>query len=605
MKTINNLLDILSKKERKQGYFMLLMILLMAFFETAGVASIAPFMAALSDPQIIINNEIFHRIYLTMGYEDTEVSSLGPDGFLFFLGGIVFMLLIISVIFKALTTYLYEKFSALVGYSVSRELVKGYLKQDYGWFLNRHSSDLGKSILTEVNAVITGALLPLMKLLSNLAVVIAMTVLLIYADPFLAVSISLVLVSVYSIVYLLLRSFIKDIGLDRVLANEERFKIIQEGFSGIKDIKVYGLEEEVIKRYEDPARRFALNTAYQHIAGQLPRFLLEAIAFGGMLFLILFLMFRYENIQEVIPLLALYVLALYRLLPALQQIYAQITQIRFTVPALEILHKDFVSLAGADTDLEENKDEIPVRFKEYLQMKDVHFSYEKADKQSLKGINIIIKPRTKVGFIGSTGSGKTTLVDVILGLFIPQKGEVLIDGTVLNKTNVRSWQRSVGYVSQNIYLSDDSISSNIGFGLSKDSIDQPKVEEVSKIANLHDFIMTLPDGYETEVGEAGVRLSGGQCQRIGIARALYNNPDVLIFDEATSALDNITEKEVMAAINNLGSDKTIIMIAHRLSTVEKCDEIFVLEGGSVVERGSYDELKETSKQFQKMLSQEH
>jgi ABC-type multidrug transport system fused ATPase/permease subunit len=299
-----------------------------------------------------------------------------------------------------------------------------------------------------------------------------------------------------------------------------------------------------------------------------------------------------------LPIISLYVFAGYRLLPAAQIIYSSFTQLTFTSPSIEKLYNDINNLNSINLDCD--KGLLPLNKK--ISLNNICYSYPNASKTALKNISLSISVKNTIGLVGATGSGKTTVVDIILGLLEAQKGTLEIDGKIINKQNTQSWQRSIGYVPQNIYLSDDTVAANIAFGQDPGDIDKEKIQKASKIASLHDFVIhELPNKYETTIGERGVRLSGGQRQRIGIARALYFNPQVLILDEATSALDNITEKHVMDAVNNLGKDKTIILIAHRLSTVKNCDKIFLFEKGELKNEGTFDELINNNENFKKSV----
>ena len=276
------------------------------------------------------------------------------------------------------------------------------------------------------------------------------------------------------------------------------------------------------------------------------------------------------NFNNSLPLISLYVFVGYRLMPAVQQIYASISQITFMSPSIDKIYNDVKNLKQPA--IKENKEVL--RFEKKIVLKNINFNYPKSLRTALRDINLNISAKSTIGLVGATGSGKTTTVDVILGLLNYQSGTLEVDGKIINEQNVRSWQRLIGYVPQHIYLSDDTIEANIAFGVNHNNINYDNVVNASKIANLHDFVISeLPEKYKTIVGERGIRLSGGQRQRIGIARALYHKPSVLIFDEATSALDNQTEKSVMEAVNNLRNDITIIIIAHRLTTVKKCDKI--------------------------------
>jgi ABC-type multidrug transport system fused ATPase/permease subunit len=272
---------------------------------------------------------------------------------------------------------------------------------------------------------------------------------------------------------------------------------------------------------------------------------------------------------------------------------------RFGTGTLNKLHEDFVATAAGRAIPSVPGESAPaLRLTEQIELEDVHYAYPRAERPAARGVTLTIPARSTVGLVGGTGAGKTTTVDIMLGLLVPDRGTLSVDGIPITADNLRAWQRSIGYVPQQIFLSDDTVAANIAFGLKAEDIDQAAVERAARVAELHDFVLReLPDGYATKVGERGVRLSGGQRQRIGIARALYHDPDVLILDEATSALDNLTERAVMDAVHNLGRAKTIVMIAHRLSTVRECDTIFMLEGGRVVAEGSYDDLIETNRQF--------
>ena len=603
MKIINKIYSLLLPDDRKKGHYLLIMVLIMAILDSLGVASIAPFVAVLANPDIIVDNIYLSKFYDFTGFSRADNIPIEIESFLFILGILVFITMLFSTLFKAWTLYSFERYAQQCNFSLSCQLVSGYLRQPYSWFLNRHSSDIGKTILSEVDAVIRGALFPLIMVIAYSAVTLAIMSMLFIIDPLLASLVGLGLGGIYVITYVFLRKHMSNIGEDRVLANKERFKIIQEGFQGIKDIKIYGLENTLLKRFYSPALRYAKHTATQHIIGKMPRFLMEILAFGGILLVILYLMKNYEGFSDVVPILALYTLAAYRLMPSFQQVYSQVSTLRYSISALNILSDDLEMLKKNDienADFSDSRKSLGIKYG--IHLNDIYFRYENQEELTINNISLKIPVRNTIGIVGSTGSGKTTIVDIILGLLQPNSGHMIIDDKMINHKNIRSWQRTIGYVPQQIYISDDTIVANIAFGHNPELIDLEKVKNSAVISNLHEFIIEeLPNGYDTTVGEQGVRLSGGQRQRIGIARALYNDPEVLVFDEATSALDNITEKEVIEAIRNLGNKKTIIMIAHRLSTVRHCDNIFVLDKGNLVGQGSYDQLIEANPQFQNMI----
>ena len=579
MQIIKKVLFLLTPSERLQTYLLLFMILIMALLDTIGVASILPFIAILTNPNLIETNLILNSVFEASKIFGVE----NNQQFLFILGIFVFILLVVSQVFKVITTYFQVRFIQMHEYSIGKRLIEGYLHQPYSWFLNRHSAELGKSILSEVATVIGGCIYPVMELISKGMVTIALIVLLVLVDPKIALIVGLSLSCAYGLIFFCLRSFLKRIGKERLKKNQLRFMLVSEAFGAVKEIKVGGLEQIYIRRFSDAAKNFAEYRASSQTISQLPRFILEAIAFGGVMLMILYMMRQTGGFINSLPIISLYIFAGYRLMPAVQQIYTAFTQISFNSPSIDLLNKDIKNLKPFNSNQANDADALSLN--KAITLKNIYYNYPNTTRTALKNININITAKSTVGLIGTTGSGKTTTVDIILGLLEPQKGTLEVDGQVVSKQNSRAWQRSIGYVPQHIYLTDDTIEANIAFGLDPKDINQEAVEKASKIANLHEFIMhELPNKYQTTIGERGVRLSGGQRQRIGIARALYHNPQVLILDEATSALDNQTEQAVMDAVNNITKNITIILIAHRLNTVKNCDIIFKLEKGQIIKQ---------------------
>ena len=372
---------------------------------------------------------------------------------------------------------------------------------------------------------------------------------------------------------------------------------VSEAFGAAKEVKVRGLEKKFIENFSSSAYIYARIDSHVQVISELPRYILEAIAFGGILLIILYMMAQSGNFTSALPIISLFAFAGYRLLPALQMIYVSFTQLTFVGPTLNRIYDDLKNLKPFLT----SKDNVVLSLNKKLSLNNINYSYPNSSRTALTNFNLEIYAKSTVGLVGATGSGKTTTVDIILGLLEAQKGTLEVDGKIITKKNSRHWQRSIGYVPQHIYLSDDTIAANIAFGVEPSDINQENIEKASKIANLHSFVINqLSEQYQTTIGERGVRLSGGQRQRIGIARALYHNPQVLILDEATSALDNETENIVMEAVNNINKDITIILIAHRLSTVKKCDNIFLIENGEMIAQGSFDELVKSNKSFSMM-----
>jgi ABC-type multidrug transport system fused ATPase/permease subunit len=398
---------------------------------------------------------------------------------------------------------------------------------------------------------------------------------------------------------------LRRIGKIRLQANRERYHAVQESMGGVKELKIIGLEDIYLARFRAAAYRMARLQTTSDILGNTPRYVLEGIALGGMILLVLVLLIqRGGDLTSMVPTLGVIAAAGLRLIPALQNIYQLFTVIRQGEASLQSIHADMTGL-DQDNYLNRSKQEsLPARpLTRRLELEGIHFAYPGTERSALRGLDLAIEANTTIGIVGGTGAGKTTLVDIILGLLDPSEGVMRVDGEPVTPETRRAWQKTLGYVPQTIFLSDGTVAENIAFGLPHDKIDLAAVERAARVAALHDFVMKeLPDGYETKVGERGVRLSGGQRQRVGIARALYHDPATLILDEATSALDNLTERAVMEAVHNIAGRKTIVMIAHRLSTVRNCDRIFLLRNGQVVASGRFEDLVREDEEFRQMAA---
>jgi ABC-type multidrug transport system fused ATPase/permease subunit len=589
MQLIKIIIFFLSSSERKFLSLLLFLTLLVAILDMIGVASILPFMAVLTDPDVVEKNRLLNESYKYFQKFGIE----NKDQFLIIIGSLVFVLLLISLFFKALITYLQLRFVHLTGYNISKRLVEGYLNQPYSWFLNRNSADLGKNIISEVN-VFVGYVNLILDVIAKSMAVILLIILIIIVDPKLALIITLVVGSIYLVIYFVTLKYLTKIGDDRFKNNLLRFKAVNEVFGAIKEVKIRDMENNFSKNYSKPAKIFALTLASSGAIRELPRFAIEAVGFGGVMLIILYLISTQGAINNIIPIISLYVFAGYRLMPAVQKIYSNFSKISFFDSSVFKLYQDTKSLDLPLT----SQNKTVLTPKKIIKLKGIYYNYPNSSRTVLKNINMNINVKSTVGIVGATGSGKTTTIDIILGLLDVQKGTLEVDDKIINNHNVKDWQSCIGYVPQEIYLIDSTIAANIAFGIAPEDIDQKALEKASKISNLHQFVLDeLPKQYQTTIGERGVRLSGGQRQRIGIARALYHNPKVLILDEATSALDNQTERVVMEAIDNLNNNITIIMIAHRLSTVKKCDNIYLLEDGEIKHQGSFEQLIKLDESF--------
>lgn len=589
---IRKLFALLPSKERKQSVFLLILIMCSAILEVLGVASIFPFIALLSNPSFIESNLLINKIYLLSNLNNTQL-------FLFYFGVSFFLFFLMSVGLKALTIFYQYRFSLMCEYTIGKRLLQNYLGQPYSWFINHHSSDLSKNILSSVNQIINQALIPFFTLISQTTITIFIIILVCFIDMKLTIITGLILGVFYGVTYLLFFNILTQKGKRHVRNDEERFKSLNNAFGAFKAIKLGKLENFFIKKFSVPAQSYAKSQSTSLIIGQLPRYFFECIAFGGLLLIILYLMEKKDNFIEIIPILSVYVVAAYRLMPALQQLYSSISSLRFAEAAIDTVYENGVR------NYDDNFTKKKLNFNNEILLKNVSYHYLDSSKVNLDNVTFKIDAKSFVAIIGPTGSGKSTLADVMLGLLEPQQGNLVIDSVIINKKNLAMWQNNIGYVPQQTFLTDQSISSNIAFGVKKELINHESVVHASKIADLHSFIINeLPEKYETMIGEQGIRLSGGQRQRIGIARALYNNPNLLILDEATSALDNLTEKRIVDAIQNFKNKVTVILITHRLNSIKSCDQILLMNQGKIIASGNYKQLFKENLEFQRFVARE-
>ena len=598
MDVLRTLFSLLTRRERRNLSILFVAVLAMASLQVASVASIMPFLSVASDPSIIQENEYLRWAYRTGGFDDDR-------SFLIALGIAALVVLVLSNAFIVLTRWAVERYSWGRNHSLSRRLLRSYLHRPYEYFLTRNSAELGKNILEEVKEVTDQMLKPALRGAAKGIVALFIVGFLVYFDPVVALMVSVVLGAAYGGIYVVVREQLDARGEARVEANTKRYQFVGEAFGGIKEVKIQGKEDAFLDLYDDPSRRYAQSQALYRVIKKVPRYVIEAVAFGGIILIAIYLIAIRESIQQVVPVLGLYAFAGYRLLPALQQAFHGLASARFNVAALNKLHRDLRGRIGSrmrsQAEGRNPSPDDPLALRHCLALRGVTYTYPDAQRPAIKNLSFTIPARTTTGFVGKTGSGKTTVVDLILGLLRPEDGAITIDGTPLRDDTRRRWQETLGYVPQHIYLSDASVAQNIAFGVSAENIDMDAVRDAARRAHILGFVEEeLPHRWDTVVGERGVKLSGGQRQRIGIARALYHEPSVLVFDEATSALDPSTEAQVMEAIYKLDGEQTILLVSHRLSTVRRADNILMLGDGQKVGEGTYDELIEEHSQFRSM-----
>lgn len=554
----------LTQLEKRKFVIVLILTILMAFLETLGVISIMPFLAVLSSPNIIQNDQKFHYFY-----EILNANSY--TNFIIKLGLISMVLIIFSAVFKVIHSYGTSRFVSLQRHYLSTRLLSIYLKQDYEFFIQKNSSELTKNILSQIDQLIDNIIQPIMIIISYGLVIFAMIMLIFMHNPYMAITAFTLFLMVYVLIYLGVRKFLGRIGQEFHYANSERYKACNEVLGGIKDVKINHADQGYLKHFQEQSRIFARHLAANQTVGNVPLLLVEAMGYCAIIGLAIGLVLNNQNISTILPSLGLFGFAAYRMLPAAQNIYRAISSMRFSLDSANKILDDLY----LPTQLDQKQNYPQLSFKDRIELRNVSYAYPSdPNKNILENFSLVIPCKSSIGIIGKSGSGKSTLMDILLGLLEPQQGELLVDGIVINKNNVHSWQNLVGYIPQFIYLADDTVAQNIAFGVPKDNIDMDAVMKAAKAAQIHEFILNnLKDGYDTFVGERGVMLSGGQRQRIGIARALYKDPQVLFMDEATSALDTETEQAVNEAIQGLSGEKTMVIIAHRQTSIKCCNFI--------------------------------
>lgn len=588
MKSFSNIFQVvglLTRGERLRLGAVILMAIFMSLIEIIGVGSIMPFMTIAAKPESIYSNELLLYVYTLLSFE-TELQ------FIIFTGIAVLFFLILTNISQAIMHYIKVKFTSMRRHTLAMRLMKGYLMQDYVFFLDKSSPELVKNINIEIQQMIQGTLMQFVDLLSRIIQVFLLTAFLFIVNPVSTLGITGAVVVIYGTIYVFVRNKLKELGTARFELNSIRSKVLSEAFWGIKEVKITGTERVFLDSYKYPSQRMAINESVQEIIGDVPKFALETVAFSSIMLFVLVALIQSGNFTDVAGTVTLYAYAGYRMIPAIQGLFKALTKIKYGSHTAEKIVQQFnlVSSCSKESVSPQNR----IVFKDKLTLSDISFAYPQSTRPVIEGLNLTIKANSLVGFAGTTGSGKTTLIDIILGLLHPEHGSITVDGNPVNSSNIRSWQMNVGYVPQNIFLSDATVAENIAFGVPKENINMEAVIRAASMAQIHGFITNeLPSGYDTGIGERGIRLSGGQRQRLGIARALYRDPSVLIMDEATSALDGQTEKAVMEAIDSLQGTRTIILIAHRISTLSKCDVIYTLEKGKIISQETYDTLKST------------
>ena len=595
---LKELYSLLTTEQRQKLLRLQILVVLMSIAEIAGVVSIGPFMALVGDISQLQGDGMIATLYEASGFSE-------PRTFLFFLGILVVVVLTGSALISMYTIWRLSIYGAQVGAELSSRLYNYYMYQPWLFHASGSSTQLTSQISQECDRITTSIIKPLMQMNAKLVMATMMAVAIFIYNPMVALAGSVIFAVAYMLLYRIVRRRLIRNGKGITKAQRTRFKLMSEGFGGIKDALLLGRQSVFTERFDMASSRLARAQGTNQAMGQVPRYAMELVAFCSVILLILYLLAAYEgDLGSILPVLSVYALAGFKLLPAFQQVYTSISNIRGNLAAFDTLRDDLrassqTSQKSRSVSLNEKQDN-QWRPRQSIQLKDVTFTYPGKEEPALKNLTMEIPANQVIGLVGASGSGKSTAIDLLLGLLESQQGALMVDGIPVTDGNRRAWQNSLGFVPQAIFLADTSIRENIAFGLPPEAIEEENVKRAASMAHLDELIAELPNGLDTRVGERGVQLSGGQRQRIGIARALYNDADVLILDEATSALDGITEKLIMDAIHDFSGKKTIVMIAHRLATVKQCDCVYLMEGGRVIDFGNYSDLVQRNQTFQRM-----
>jgi ATP-binding cassette, subfamily B, bacterial PglK len=572
-----------NKKDKKKFLILFILMIFAAIFETVGISLIVPFVGIVTNPEMIQEQAFLSYLYKLFSFQSNNAF-------------ILFSVIVLLAIFLMKNSYLllFQNLQYRVIFNtkikLSRTMFKEYLMKPYTFHLQRNTAELLRNVNGEVGKIFTGILLAGFQLITEIVVVMFILSLLIVTAPLATLTSGIVLSGSVILFFKVFRKKITHLGKEEQRLSREVIKWVNQGLGASKEVKVSGKENFFVESYNQQNQIMAKNTIYKNTLDQVPRLFIETLLVSVVLITMIIIVFQGKETAELVSTMSLFAMAAFRLMPSITRIVAMLTSIRYSKPALTVIFNDLInesnltSVNGRET--ANNSKKITINtdektFKQSIQLENLYFRYPNQEECSIKNLSLRIPIGSSVAFVGTSGAGKTTIVDIILGLLEPERGHVIVDGHELSRI-LPVWKEKIGYIPQTIYLSDDTIRKNIAFGLMDQDIEEDAVLRAIEDAQLKDFIESLPDGLDTVVGERGVRLSGGQRQRIGIARALYHNPEIIFLDEATSALDHETEKEIMKAIDRLKGEKTLIIIAHRLSTIENCDIVFRVEKGKLI-----------------------
>ena len=568
---INKIFSVIPKNRVNQIPFILIAMIIGALLEVLGLSLIFPLIDVILYDESAIS-----------GFLISALPGLSVQNILFVCIAFFILSYFLKGIYLSFLAWLNGKFSFSVKADLNNSLMKAYLRAPYEFHLQKNSAQLIRNLTTESSQLVINVLNPILTILTEVVVIFAISIFLVVIEPIGSIIVFVFLIFFSFIFQFLFKGYIKKIGRIRQHADGMLIQRSQEALDGIKEISLLGKTQYFFEKFQIHNLATSNASAKQYFFNQIPRMYLEVISIFIFSTLLVLLVLKSDDFYQVIPILGVFSLAAFRLLPCANRIISAINSFHFAEEVLVHLNHQLTTIKQAYSSEPYNDDNIvPFTFNRSIEIENLSYHYPGTQKLSLLNINLSIAKGESIGVIGENGAGKSTLLDIITGFLKPISGTVYIDGVDIYD-NIRSWREIIGYVQQDIFLIDDSISNNIAFGELADKIDPEKIKSVINEVHLDEFVSSLPEGLDTRLGERGTSLSGGQKQRIGIARALYHNKQILVFDEATSALDNKTEREIVSVLNKIKGSKTIIIISHRLSTIENCDRIIELKKGKIL-----------------------
>ncbi len=582
-----------SRREKFKLIFLFVMMMIAALLEVAGIGMVPAFVAIVADPQRVLEHERFGPLFVRLGITGSRE--------LLIYGAIALVgIFVIKNIYLLFFHYVKTRFVYARRYLFSLRLMTAYMQAPYTFYLQRNSSELLRNTSGEVNILINNVLLPLLTLLKEMIMSLSIVVFLLLMEPLISLFVIFVMGGIAVLFLTLTQKRMRRYGRMAQTYRKEMIKTARQAFGGIKDARVTNREPFFVSKYKYVAYESSQLQRHKAFIGQIPRPVVETIAVAGVMSIAVVMHLQGRPIANIIPVITLFGVAIVRLMPTVQQMTRLLTDLRYNIYSVNPIYDDLTALKKHSEEFKtDRRRKAKTTLTNAISIRDLHYQYPGSEEQALNGVSLDIPKGKAIAFVGPSGAGKTTIVDVLLGLLEPQKGEILVDGKNIFDS-ISAWQQNIGYIPQFIYLSDDSMRRNIAFGIPDEKIDEEKIRRAVEQAQLQELVDRLPDGLDTVIGERGTRLSGGQRQRIGIARALYHNPQVMVMDEATSALDNITEQHIIQAIDALKGERTIVMIAHRLTTVMNCDVLYMMDQGKIVDSGTYNELLARNAGFRAM-----